>query len=161
MEHIPYFKLQAKNLLKDFKTRFFDEKEEMYDYSPTFFDVSLIFLDYDIPDYNSEFTFTLMNAQHMIAKLAGFKKWDDLLNAESAKLELAHLLFDNAYKISLEEWGMYIEEIKSRNNAIVDIPMQIQILKTVFLQSEEHRSDFLPYRLDLQKKWSSQNSELE
>ena len=102
-----------------------------------------------------------MNAQHMIAKLAGFKKWDDLLNAESAKLELAHLLFDNAYKISLEEWGMYIEEIKSSNNAIVDIPMQIQILKTVFLQSEEHRSDFLPYRLDLQKKWSSQNSELE
>lgn len=28
MEHIDYFKLQAKNLLKDFKTRFFDEKEK-------------------------------------------------------------------------------------------------------------------------------------
>ncbi len=39
MEHIEYFKLQAKNLLKDYKTRFFDETEGIFDYQPNYFDI--------------------------------------------------------------------------------------------------------------------------
>ncbi|MCR4619812.1 MAG: hypothetical protein K5633_03880 [Paludibacteraceae bacterium] len=155
MEHIPYFKLQAKNLLKDFKTRFFNEKEEMYCYSPTFFDVSSIFLDYEISDYDSNFSFTLMNAQHVIAMLVGFKKWDDLLKADPAILELVHLLYDNTHKINFEEWVMYIERVERDNNTRLDIPTQILIFKDVFLLSDGHRSIFEPYRLDLKKKWRS------
>jgi len=46
MQHIDYFKLQAKNLFKDYKTRFYNEEEEIYNYKPQFFDITQIFLDY-------------------------------------------------------------------------------------------------------------------
>ena len=48
MEPIDYFKLQAKNLLKDYKTRFFNEEEGFYDYKPKYFDVSEIFWGFKI-----------------------------------------------------------------------------------------------------------------
>ena len=103
MNHTEYFKLQAKNLLKDYKTRVFCPKDGIYEYNPKFFDITGIFHNLDLNDDKSDFKFTLMNAQHVIAKLAGFPKWDDLLNANPSELELAHLLYDNAHKISLEE----------------------------------------------------------
>ena len=178
MEHLDYFKLQAKNLLKDYKTRFFDEKEEYYQYDPSFFDVSVIFsdfgyfdekekfysykskyfdikgifCDFDIPDYKDDFTFTLMNAQHIIAQLAGFSKWNKLQNATPAELELAHLLFDNAYTINTEEWEMYISQAEAMNNTIFTAEEKLEIFKEVFLKADMHRSDFGSYRIDLEEK---------
>ena len=102
MENIEYFKLQAKNLLKDYKTQLFS-KEEIYDYHPKYFDVIRLFNDFKYRYFEDNFSFTLMHAQHLIAKLAGFDKWNDLLNAKPAELELAHLLFDNAHKTSIDE----------------------------------------------------------
>lgn len=152
MEHLDYFKLQAKNLLKDYKTRFFDEKEEIYSYKPKYFDINGIFCDFDIPDYKDDFTFTLMNAQHIIAQLAGFSKWNELQNATPAKLELAHLLFDNAYKINTEEWEMYISQAEAMNNTIFTAEEKLEIFKEVFLKADMHRSDFVSYRIDLEEK---------
>lgn len=103
MEHIEYFKLQAKNLLKDYKTRFFNEKEEVYDYHAKYFDINGIFCNFDNKD---DFSFTLMNAQHVIAQLAGFENWGELIKANPARLELSHLLFDNSdYKIENKDKG--------------------------------------------------------
>ena len=96
MEHIDYFKLQAKNLLKDFKTRFFDEKENFYNYKPKYFDIIGIFLDFGINDDAENFKFTLMNAQHIVAKLAGFSKWNDLNSADESGLQFAHRQFDKS-----------------------------------------------------------------
>ena len=152
MDHIEYFKLQAKNLLKDFKTRFFNEKEEVYDYHPKNFDINGIFCDFDIPDYKDDFTFTLMNAQHLIAQLAGFSNWGNLVNASSAKLELRHLLFDNAYKINLEEWEIYIAEAESMKQKRFTDEDKLEFFKQVFLSGDKHRSDFIPYRFDLAEK---------
>ena len=152
MDHIEYFKLQAKNLLKDYKTRFFDEKEEVYSYKPKYFDIDGIFCDFDFPDYKDDFKFTLMNAQHIIAQLAGFDKWCDLQNAKPAELELAHLLFDNAHKISIDEWGMYIAQAEAMNNTVFSAEEKLGILKEVFLKADKHRSDFVSYRIDLEEK---------
>ena len=100
MDHIEYFKLQAKNLLKDYKTRFFDGKEEYYRYNPSFFDIAAIFDDYGYPDEKPDFEFKLMNSQHIIAKIAGFNSWNDLNKSSEKDLKIAHRQLDKSgYKI--------------------------------------------------------------
>lgn len=153
MDHVKYFKLQAKNLLKDYETRFFNPEEGFYEYHPKFFDIADIFLYLELNDDKPSFSFTLMNAQHVIAQLAGFSSWKDLLIATSTELELAHLLFDNAHKISLEEWEMYLTAIERDNHIKLNKEWELEIFKQVFLNSDEHRSFQIPYRLDLKTKF--------
>lgn len=105
MEHISYFKQQAKNLLKDFKTRIYSEEDEVSYYNPKFFDITSILMYFDYPDDNPDFTFTLMNAQHVIARMVGFEKWGDLIHSSEKKQELAAFLlhrFKSAEDI--QEW---------------------------------------------------------
>ena len=61
MKNIDYFKLQAKNLLKDYQTRYLSEDGNIYEYEPKFFDIVGIFLEYGImdDDKNFEFKFSL------------------------------------------------------------------------------------------------------
>ena len=67
MENLEFFKRQAKQLLKDY---------EVY-----------------CKKYNkSNNSFTLMNAQHDIAQMVGFKKWNDMLSASQEELEKAKAL---------------------------------------------------------------------
>lgn len=83
MKTIEHFKLQEKNLHKDFKTQktYFDPSlgGDFFEYAPKFFDVDALVTDFEIDEDN----FTLMNAQHIIAKLVGFEKWTELLKASS------------------------------------------------------------------------------
>lgn len=108
MDRISYFKLQAKNLLRDFKTQK-QGLDTIYTYSPKFFaDIDELVVAFDI----DEERFTLMNAQHIIAYLAGFRNWSDLLHATDAALELGELLLNNRdqyYVPLIEEWKMYLE----------------------------------------------------
>ena len=101
MNTIDYFKFQAKNLHRDFKTknRVFGNviNDFLYEYSPKYFDIDQIVLDYNL----NEEKFSLMNAQHVIADLTGFDKWTNLINASEDELELAKLLFDNQNIIDL------------------------------------------------------------
>lgn len=165
MEHLDYFKLQAKNLFKDYKTRFsyYDDviKDNLYDYNPKYFDIKGIFLDFGIYDDESDFKFTLMNAQHIIAQLVGFRKWTDLEKANPTELELAHLLFDNAHKISIEEWKMYIAQAESDNQTVFDAKTRLDIFKQVFLNADKHRSDFVAYRSDLENKRNTTPADLD
>lgn len=72
MKTIEYFKLQSKNLHKDFKTQkpYYDSSlgGNFFEYAPKFFDVDALVTDLEIDENH----FTLMNAQHIIARLAGF-----------------------------------------------------------------------------------------
>ena len=160
MDHVEYFKLQSKNLLRDYKTRFFDEKEEFYDYHPKYFDISRILLDFGLPDHKEDFKFTLMNAQHIIAQLAGFIKWNDLQSAKAYDLELAHLLFDNAHKVSVEEWEYYLANTEAMNKRKFNSKEKLEIFKQAFLSADKHRSDSIPYRFDLERKHSMPPSDL-
>lgn len=94
MTSITYFKQQAKKLFKDYntKTPYIDNVDgnSYYKYDPKYFDIDRIFCEYDCDEEN----FTLMNAQHLIAVMIGFRKWTELLKASEMELELAKLLFN-------------------------------------------------------------------
>ena len=92
MEKIEFFKQEAKKLYKDYKTRVYDENEGVYKYSPRFF----IDIDEILRSCNIDGTsFTLMNAQHVISKLSGFYKWNELLKASESTLQIGILLLQN------------------------------------------------------------------
>jgi hypothetical protein len=151
MNIIEYFKLQAKNLHRDFKTQFFDG--EWYDYTPRFFDVIQITLDFD-PD---EEKLTLMYAQHLIAKMAGFRKWTEMLKASDAELQLAKLLFDNMHKIKPEEWETYLAQQEQDNDVIFDAETRLEIFTMVFANVDGHESMFADYRLKKKRITPSEN----
>ncbi|QSB25242.1 hypothetical protein [Flavobacterium sp. CLA17] len=147
METIEYFKLQAKNLYKDFKTQksYFDADygRELYHYTPKYFDIDALVLDFDIEEEN----FTLMKAQHYIANLAGFIKWTEMLSASSSALKLSKLLFKNMHKISVIEWDIYILAQQRENGFAFDDDFKLDIFETVFSQVDDHQSDGYDYRL--------------
>lgn len=148
MKTIEYFKLQAKNLHKDFKTQkpYFDSSlgGNFFEYTPRFFDVHALVTDFDIDENN----FTLMNAQHLIAKLVGFEKWTDMLKASSYELELAKLLFDNMHKINHEEWQYYLANAEGENDLIFDDEERLDIFKMIFAEVDGHQSYGYDYRLE-------------
>lgn len=131
MNKISYFKLQAKNFLRDFKTQKKDQ-EGIYFYSPKFFkDINDIIVAFDIDEDN----FTLMNAQYIISNLAGFDKWSDLLEASPEALELGELLFNNRNNggdVDLtEDWNMYLAMNGFQD---FDDASKLEIFNIVFLE---------------------------
>ena len=146
MTHIAYFKRQAKNLFKDYKTKtpYLDKVDgsSCYKYDPKYFDIDGILLafDYDEDD------FSLMKAQHIIARMIGFYKWTDLLKAPEAELELAKAIFDNQDKINIDDWEMYLAYAERENKTTFDPGAKLEILKHVFLNGEPLYP--CPYRLN-------------
>lgn len=90
MNNISYFKLQAKNLYRDYKLDFMKE-DDAYHFSPRFFDINRLISDFNI-DIDD---FSLMKAQHIIAKLVGFKSWDELIKAPESVLDKKKTEFEN------------------------------------------------------------------
>lgn len=115
MENIAFFKQQAKNFLKDYKTRVYNEKEGTYEYNPRFFEnIKDILYEFDIKDDDN---FTLMNAQHIISKLAGFNKWNELIKSSDPVLEIGrHLLLNNETDL-LSEWKFF-EKLLKKDDSI-------------------------------------------
>lgn len=142
MTNIDFFKQQSKNLFKDYNTRMYNEHEGLYEYFPRFFtDIEDIIDSFDICE---EDPFTLMNAQHIISRLAGFYKWTELIKASEAALELGKLLLVNrkAYQekqgfftnmvesIIVADWKTYEEE----NLKGFTDEAKLEIFKIVFLE---------------------------
>lgn len=147
MKPLDYFKLQAKNLFKDYKTKkpVFDEiiKKYLYEYTPKYFDVDGIVCDWDLDEDN----FTLMKAQHVIAQMVGFDKWAELINASEVELELAKLLFDNQDKVYLEDWLMYLDSVEDQIG-LLDDESKLDLFKEVHLKQEsEFHNPWPDYRL--------------
>lgn len=119
MTHIEYFKLQAKNLFRDYKTQtpYTDDGHTYYKYTPQYFDIGSIFFDFE--EFDEE-NFSLMKAQHLLAIMLGFRKWSDLLNGSAAAQELAKLRWDNQDKIPLGEWDDQIAGVEHEHNMSFD-----------------------------------------
>lgn len=147
MSHIAYFKRQAKNLHKDYKTKTphtdFLDGSSSWKYAPKYFAIESLLFDYEC----NENDFSLMKAQHVIARMIGFYKWTELLKASEAELELAKLLFDNQDKVHIEDWRMYIAGVERNNNTTFDPESRLEIFKHVFLGKEGFESSFPDYRL--------------
>jgi hypothetical protein len=134
MNTIDYFKLQAKNLHKDFKTKtpVLDKTATafLYEYTPKYFDIEMVIADFDIDEEN----FSLMNAQHIIAKIANFDKWASLLKATTSELELAKLLYDYQNRIDLVGWQLYIADAQTMNEEELDAEIQVDIFKQMVIE---------------------------
>lgn len=152
MKNIDFFKQQAKNLFKDYKTRVYNENEGFYEYSPRFFnDIEEILANFEIGDEDS---FTLMNAQHIIARLSGFYKWSELINASEPALELGKLLLINrqAYQekqgfftnmvesMIVTDWKSYEKEYLKD----FDDESKLEVFKKVFLEDNPTKSKKRP-----------------
>lgn len=148
MNHVDFFKLQAKYLFRDYKTQ--TTVDGLYTYSPKYFDIDEIFCAYHgffDADGWDEGNLTLMKIQHLFAYMLGFNKWANLANASDTELELAKLLFDNQHKIHREEWEMYIVGVERDNSTTFDAEDRVEIFKHVFANVDGHRSHFSDYRL--------------
>ncbi len=166
MTYIEYFKLLAKNLSKDYKTKtpYIDDVDgnTYFNYNPKYFDIDRILVEYDW----DETKFSLMNAQNIIAQIVGFKKWTDLLKASEVELELAKLLFDNQDKIWLEYWEMYIAGVERDNKITFNHESRLEIFKQVFLNIdnlnpgiENIDNPFGDYRLNFRRNGESAEKE--
>ncbi|MDR1694913.1 MAG: hypothetical protein LBR70_06985 [Lactobacillaceae bacterium] len=112
MKNIDYFKLQAKNLHKDYATQFFDKDEGIYDYDPKYFDINQIVLDFEIDEKEK---LTLMKAQHIIAQMVGFDKWADLVKAPDHKLGEARTYLENHQSNSYNSTGCFSHNFDGRD----------------------------------------------
>ena len=94
MSHIDFFKKQAKNFLKDWQTQSRTVESDgfiSYSYDWKFYDVGDFFFYYEFDDKDEQ-EIILARAQHLIAKMVGFKKWNDLIHASEVEQELSELL---------------------------------------------------------------------
>lgn len=147
MTPIDYFKLQAKNLIRDYKTQrpLYDENGRLvyYEYSPTYYDIDRIFNECDFDEDN----FSLMKAQHFFAYMVGFNSWSELINASKSEIELAKLCWDNQDKIGLDDWYSYISMAEEMNNCFFEAEERIEIFKQVFVEQDGHHNPFGDYRI--------------
>ncbi|MCK0144318.1 hypothetical protein MWU78_01490 [Arenibacter sp. F26102] len=75
-----------------------------------------------------------MNAQHVIANIAGFDKWGTLIKVSASELELAKLLFEHQDKIDLISWNFYIGDAQSMNEDELAAEIQVEIFKQVVIE---------------------------
>ena len=128
MENIAFFKQQAKNFLKDYKTRVYNEREGFYEYNPRFFEnIKEILHEFDVSDDDN---FTLMNAQHIISKLAGFNKWNELIKSSDPALEIGRYLLVNNETDMLSEWKFYEKWLNRKDDAA-----KLEVFKKNFIDN--------------------------
>ncbi|MDB5128350.1 hypothetical protein [Mucilaginibacter sp.] len=147
MNHIDFFKLQAKNLFRDYKTQktALDENGDSYSkYVPKFFDIDAIFEDYEIDNED----FSLMNAQHLLAKMLRFNKWSDLINATMPELELAKLKFVNQNKIPLIEWDIQVARVEREHHMVFDPEDELDYFKHCLSHYDESVIFYPTYLLE-------------
>lgn len=115
MSPIEYLKLQAKNLFKDYKS------------NAPYIEGVLVKYCYGKND------FSLMKAQHVIACMVGFSKWNELLKASSSELELAKLLFANRDKTPpIEHWKKYVSGIEQELGITLDAKSKLELFQHDF-----------------------------
>ncbi|APQ19052.1 hypothetical protein [Maribacter hydrothermalis] len=132
MNTIDFFKLQSKNLHRDFKTKkpVSDkvDRDWLYEYEPKYFDVGTIIYDFNL----DEEKLTLMKAQHIIAQIAGFQKWTVLIKASDPDLKIAKIIYENQDVIDLRMWVDYIAEAERMNQTNFDSETKLAICEQVF-----------------------------
>ena len=94
MSHEEFFKNEAKKFLKDWRTQIKTVESNgyiSYHYDWKFYDVGSLFFYYELDDKDEQ-EIILARAQHYIAKMVGFSKWDDLIHASEPRQQLSELL---------------------------------------------------------------------
>ena len=92
MDRIDFFKRESKKLLKDWKTQ--TKGPVSYIYASKFYDIDDLFSYYGFSDKDRQ-DIKLARAQQFIARMAGFKKWTELIAASEKELIYAEMLLRN------------------------------------------------------------------
>ena len=166
MTNIDFFKKQAKNFFKDYNTRVFNEEKNIYEYSPRFFDdIEDLVDNFEIDENGS---FTLMNAQHIVARLSGFYKWTELIKASEPALELGKLLLTNresyqekmgiitnmVQSLIVSDWQSY-EELYLKD---CDDQTKLETFKEIFLDEAKPKRKKAPiFKLDFRDDFNAQD----
>ena len=138
MKNLDYFKKQAKYLVKDWETRKVnpgtdeDWEGEPYVYDGEYFEMYNVVHFYEVGD-----DFGLQKAQHIIAQMAGFRKWDDLLKADEDELALARIRFLHLDPSVSENWDRYCRTLSWD---LIPIGARFPIIKDRLYNA---KSDFL------------------
>jgi hypothetical protein len=166
MATIEFFKQQSKNFMKDYKTRAFNEAEGFYEYSPRYFqDIDELLYNFGFKDDEA---FTLMNAQHIIARLSGFYKWNELIQASEAALEIGKLLLTNreAYQQKQGIFTNMVEslivadwkEYESQHLQDFDDEAKLEVFKMVILEEGASQKRKAPViTIDFSKETAAQD----
>ena len=130
MNHIEFIRKQAKNFLKDWQTQSKTVKSDgfiSYHYDWKFYDVGDLFSYYNLDDKDKQ-NICLGHAQHYIAQMVGFKKWEDLLHASQTQLELAEILlrrFKNVQELQAWNTALGLSKIAQYDyEAVLDFAKQ-------------------------------------
>lgn len=130
MSHEEFFKNEAKKFLKDWRTQIKTVESNgyiSYHYDWKFYDVGSLFFYYELDDKDEQ-EIILARAQHYIAKMVGFSKWDDLIHASEPRQQLSELLlkrFKTAENVKdWEETLMFTGVAQYGDEAVLDYAMQ-------------------------------------
>lgn len=124
MTPITYFKLQAKNLNSDIKTQFFKKEEAIFGYTPRFFDVNEIVIEFKLDEKDPKFK-TLGKAQWIISIMLGLKSWNDLIHSDPVSLSLYKLMFEHQDEITPDEWSdMFVIRSVDGEIIVLDEPSE-------------------------------------
>ena len=138
MSNLEFLKKASKNLFKDWKSHTVTVEPDgfkLFEYDSHFFDFNDFVVYYDLSVEDEE-NFSLMKAQHMIAQMVGYKKWNDLITSSEKELELAKILVSHFYDSGdVEDWESY-KAISGFNN--FDIDSKIEIAKHYFEDSHDY-----------------------
>ena len=150
MTHLDFFKLQAKNLYRDWKTHT-ETEDGIYEYHPRFFDVDGFLLYYE--EDLDERDFCLQRAQHLVAQTAGFDKWNDLIKAGEKELELAKIVFIGCtstgnLSLSREDWLTFYS-----GEGIFELPIegQIEVAKFYFTEMDPPKQQWFELENTIQR----------
>lgn len=98
---VDYFRQQAKFLLKDYnlmRENNFDQSKIAFSNPQEHFDIMNVL---DKANKSRRDNLTLMNVQHILVKICGFKNWNDFLHSSKAKQEIGALKL-NFYKMGMD-----------------------------------------------------------
>ena len=107
MDALSFFKLQAKNFLHDWKTRYHDEEppyDVIWQYRPSFFEIGDFFNEFGDGMYEYEEP-SLMRSQHFIALMCGRDSWSDLINLPEDELEFLKSVWEHQSEVSVEDFS--------------------------------------------------------
>ncbi|MBO4439726.1 MAG: hypothetical protein J5798_10280 [Spirochaetaceae bacterium] len=135
MTNLEFFKNEAKKFLKDWRTQTQTVGSDgaiSYHYDWMFYDVGDLFFYYELDDKDEQ-NIKLARAQHYIANMLGYKKWDNLIHASDTELELAEFLlrhFKNAQDVQgWQETLMFTGIEQYGEEAVLEYAKQYYMLK--------------------------------
>lgn len=140
------FEQYAKNLLEDFNTRHLDKNGYIYTYTPKYFDITEIFLSYDIYDDDENFHFDIKSARNLISDILE-DSWNKIIGADKSRkdiyeLKLGSYKINSQYDINDFDTATFYIESTERDNAIVlDDKEKLKLYKYYLFESKNMPND--------------------